>query len=131
MVQNMIALLKSKEFQNYMQCLEKGNDKQVTQLKALFGKLVNNVGEINNLKTENKDVFEKTLELVSLSKKIVEIETDRKLISYGIKQCGSHLTDLTIHKNKLQLQTLQKAEDNLKELQRSLQLRKKSQKKAK
>lgn len=130
-VDQLTNLINSKPFKAYMTCLEKGNNAKVTRLKTLLQTLMQQVDEIKMLGKSPKDIdtmFDKTIDLLRTAKEILKLESDKHLLHYGVKQCSTELVNLTILKNKIHLDNLDKAERSMQQIKSSLHKPKPSKK---
>lgn len=130
MTDKLLAAINSKEFKDYLQCVQKGEGEKVKQLKDKLEELIQNVNDFKKLpKNDMIQMFTHTIKLLELAKAILELESDKKLLTYGAKNCTDELVTFTIYRNKIQKENLEKTQESIQKITDVLQKKKASVKK--
>ena len=110
------AMLKSKQYKDYLACVKKGSPKNIEKLETLLAKMLAAVQEISQLKEkkETSNMFAKTIEVLDIAKKILELESDKDTLTYSATQCTEPLVNLSIYRHKIQMENLEKSQEMLK-----------------
>jgi hypothetical protein len=113
----LMGLIKSEEFNNYMTCLEGSvkHKKQIKQIRKFVDELslvINELATVQASKDINK-ILQLALKTIQNTKKILNIETNREMMTYGAQQCTTQLVDFNMLKNKIQQENLESMENQI------------------
>lgn len=113
----LLNLIKSKEFNDYLGCLEKSPKnkegvKKIRDLMLRFSEIIKDVDAVKASKDIHK-ILKLALDAIDVAKQIITIETNKEMMTYGAQKCTKELVAFSILKNNIQKENLESMEKQL------------------
>jgi hypothetical protein len=107
----LVEMINSKEFADYLTCLESNKElkKPVAQIRAKLLELKSNIQQLTKAKTTNdvNKLIKLTISVLNIASKIIDIESNEKLMRYGATKCTDNLVTYTKYRNDIRKKNLE------------------------